>query len=71
MAAIRVERHILVWIGGWSVNSTTVDKHYIDPTVLPTPEAYMLYGWQLSRQYTVSALVIELARSTLPDPLAG
>ena len=27
MAAIGVDRHIYVWIGGWACGSTTVDKH--------------------------------------------
>ena len=67
MAAIGVERHIYVWIGGWARGSDTVDKHYIDPTVLPTPAAYALWGWALTRQYTADAGVIEW-HEPLPDP---
>ena len=70
MAAIGVERHIYTWVGGWTAGSTTVDKHYIDPTVLPTPAAYALYSWALSRQYHTDAGVV-VAATTLPDPLDG
>ena len=68
MAAIGIDRHIYVWVGGWARGSSVVDKHYIDPTVLPSPAAYSLYGWALSRQYYASAGEV-VAASTLPDPL--
>ena len=67
MAAIGIERHIYVWVGGWARGSDTVDKHYIDPTVLPTPAAYALWGWALTRQYTADAGMIEW-HEPLPDP---
>ena len=40
----------------------------IDPTVLPTPAAYALWGWALTRQYRADAGVV-VAATTLPDPL--
>jgi len=69
-AAIGVERHLYVWLGGWARGSATVDKHYIDPTVLPTAAAYELYGWALARQFSADAGVV-VAATTLPDPLDG
>ena len=69
MAAIGVERHIYVWVGGWSAGSATVDKHYIDPTFLPSPAAFALYGWALTRQFAAEAAVVVPA-TTLPDPRA-
>lgn len=69
MAAIGVEPHIYTWIGGWAAGSTTVAKHYIDPTVLPSPAAYAFWGWALTRQYRADAAVA-CVRSVLPDPLA-
>ena len=68
MAAIGVPRHLYVWVGGWSPTSRTVDKHYIDPTVMPTPAAHALFGWLLQRSYQSDAGVWERAR-VLPDPL--
>ena len=70
MAAIGVDRHIYIWVGGWVRGSSVVDAHYVDPTVLPTPAAYALYGWALSRQYRAEAGVI-VAATVLPDPLAA
>ena len=67
MAAIGVPRHIYIWLGRWSPSSSTVDKHYIDPTVLPSPAAYALYGWALQRSYDVGPAVVQRAR-LLPDP---
>ena len=69
VAAIGVDRHIYIWVGGWVRGSSVVDEHYVDPTVLPTPAAYALYGWALSRQYRAEAGVI-VAATVLPDPLA-
>jgi hypothetical protein len=68
MAAIGVERHLFIWLGGWARGSTTVDRHYLDPTVLPSPAAFALYGWALSRQYYASPGEV-VAASRLPDPL--
>ena len=55
MAAIGVPRHLYVWVGGWSPTSRTVDKHYIEPTVMPTPAAHALFGWLLQRSYQSDA----------------
>jgi len=68
MAAISVPRHLYIWLGGWAPGSSTVDKHYIDPTILPTPAAYAFFGWALSRQFSAEAGVPE-AFVPLPDPL--
>jgi hypothetical protein len=68
MAAIGVERHIYGWLGGWARGSQTVERDYVDPTVLPTPAAYALYGWALSRQYAAGPGVV-VAATVLPDPL--
>ena len=67
MSAIGVERHIIVWLGGWSAGGSTMEKHYLDPTVLPCPAAYALYGWALSRQYSTGDGIFCVA-TTLPDP---
>ena len=45
------------------------ERDYIDPTVMPSPEAYMLYGWALAKQYSMGAGTVERA-TLLPDPLA-
>ena len=66
MAAIGVERHIYAWIDGWKDGSVTVDRHYIDPTVLPSAVAYALYGSALSRQYLTDGGVV-VGAMTLPD----
>ena len=68
MNAIGVVRTTLCWIGGWARGSDVPERHYIDPTFLPSPACYMLYGWLLSRQFTTDAGVYERAR-VLPDPL--
>ena len=48
----------------------TMERDYIDPTVMPSAEAFMLYGWALSRQYSVGVGSIERA-VPLPDPMGG
>ena len=48
--------------------SDVVDKHYIDPTVLPTPAAFELWFWALTRQYHADAGVIEWRRRCCPTP---
>jgi hypothetical protein len=68
MAAIGVDRHLLVWLGGWARGSSTVEVHYIDPTVLPSPAAYQLFGWALTRQYEADAGIVCRAE-VLPDPM--
>ena len=39
------------WLGGWSQNGRTRELHYMDPSVLPSPEAYELLGWLLDGSY--------------------
>ena len=68
MAAIGVDRHLIVWIGGWARGSSTMERHYFDPTVLPTPDAFALWGWALTRQYAAGAAAVETS-TPLPDPL--
>jgi hypothetical protein len=68
MSAIAIPRHLTVWLGGWAAGSVTVDKHYIDPSVLPTPAAFALYGWALLRCFEADSGVV-VRRVPLPDPL--
>ena len=68
MSAIGVDRVIIHFLGGWARGSVTMERDYIDPTVMPSPEAFMLYGWALAKQYSVGAGTVERAR-LLPDPL--
>ena len=70
MLAIGVERHVIVWLGGWASGGSTMEKHYLDPTVLPTAAAFALYGWALTRQYSSGDAIVCVA-TTLPDPLVG
>ena len=59
--------HLYLRLGGWAHGSSVVDRCYIDPTFMPSPAAYALYGWALSRQYSAGAA--EVVRATcLPDP---
>ena len=67
MAALGVPRHIYVWLGGWVRGSSVVDTTYIDPTFMPSPAAYALYGWALSRHYSADDGVVA-AFAPLPDP---
>ena len=41
---------------------------YVEPTVMPSPAGYALYGWMLQPRYETSSLVLCDAR-LLPDPL--
>ena len=68
MSAIGVDRVIIHFLGGWQRGSATMERDYIDPTVMPSPAAFMLYGWALDRQYSVGSGSIERA-VPLPDPL--
>ena len=70
MAAIGVPSHIYIWIGGWTASRSVVAKHYIDPTVLPSPAAYAFWGWALGRQYSADAGVA-CRPTVLPDPRAS
>ena len=68
--AIGVSRFRGNWLGGWSQQSNTRELHYIDPSVLPTPEAYSLFGWLLDGHYITSdptAVALAHARDTA-DP---
>ena len=67
-SAIGVPLHIVTWIGGWQRGSLVVQRDYIDPTVLPSPSAYRLYGWLLARQFEADAGVVQRFVA-LPDPL--
>ena len=40
------------WLGGWSQSGTTRERHYIDPSITPTPAAYALLGWLLDGEYS-------------------
>ena len=40
------------WLGGWSQSGTTRERHYIDPSITPSPGAYALLGWLLDGDYT-------------------
>ena len=50
--AIGVPRFRGTWLGGWSQTGRTREVHYLDPSVLPTPAAYALYGWLLGATIT-------------------
>ena len=50
--AIGVSRYRGNWLGGWSQTGTTRERHYIDPSITPTPGAYALLGWLLHGDYS-------------------
>ena len=64
----RATHYNLLDRGLGKTGSDVPERHYIDPTFMPTPECYMLYGWLLSHQFQADAGVYERA-TTLPDPL--
>ena len=43
--AIGVTRFRGNWFGGWSQSARTQELHYIDPSVAPTPAAYLRFAW--------------------------
>ena len=49
--AIGVSRFKGNWLGGWSQTGTTRERHYMDPSVGPSPAAYSLLGWLLDRRW--------------------
>lgn len=49
--AIKVPRARGDWLGGWAPGSNTRERHYIDPTVGPSPSAFRLLGWLLDSHY--------------------
>jgi len=50
--AIGVQGFRANWLGGWSQQSTTRAKHYLDPSVLPSRAAYQLLGWLWRGDYS-------------------
>lgn len=56
------------WVGGWARGSDVPERLYIDPTFMPTPACYMLWGWLLVHAFSVDAGVWVRA-APLPDPL--
>ena len=51
-AAIGVPAFRANWLGGWAPSSNTREKHYVDPTVLPSTAAFQLLGWLLHASFT-------------------
>jgi hypothetical protein len=39
------------WLGGWAPSSRVREQHYLDPSVLPSPEAHQLLGWLAQGAY--------------------
>ena len=50
--AIGVSRFKANWLGGWAQSGNTREKHYLDPTVPATREAYQFFGWLLANNKT-------------------
>ena len=50
--AIGVSRFRGNWLGGWSQSGSTRERHYIDPSITPSPGAYALLGWLLDGDYS-------------------
>ena len=69
LLAIGVDLIRIRWLCGWARGSTTMEKDYIDPTTLPTPAAYALWGWLLERQFVADEGVVA-PFVPLPDPRA-
>ena len=44
-SAIGAPRPSVCFVGDWSPASSTLEKHYIDPTVQPCPAAWFFFGW--------------------------
>jgi len=51
--AIKVPRIRGDWLGGWAPGTSTRAKHYIDPTLGPSTEAFALLGWLLDHEYQI------------------
>ena len=49
-APIRSRPAKIKYIGGWALNSTTVEKHYIDPTYPDTPAARYFFEYLVTGQ---------------------
>ena len=54
--AIGVSRYRGNWLGGWSQTGSTRERHYLDPSITPTPAAYALLGWLLDGDYTAGPM---------------
>ena len=50
--AIKESRFRGNWLGGWSQTGRTRERHYMDPSVLPTAAAFELLGWLLDGTYS-------------------
>jgi hypothetical protein len=68
--AIRVPRYRGNWLGGWSQAGRTREVHYLDPSILPTPAAYALFGWLLAGEYTLDqpSWVVRRGATTCDEP---
>ena len=69
--AIGVSRYRGNWLGGFSQEGCTRELHYIDPSVLPTPEAYTLLGWLLNSRYQFGEPVMTAARGAVDTDEPG
>ena len=66
--AISVPRYRGNWLGGWAASSRTREVHYMDPSVLPTPAAFALFGWLRAGAYAAEAPVWEPRPSPSRSP---
>ena len=64
LEAIGVSRYRGNWLGGFSQQGRTRELHYLDPSVLPTPEAHMLMGWLLLGDYVAETPAWTATRET-------
>ena len=70
VCAIDVRRHILCWMGGWAPGSATLEHHYLDPSVTPSPAAYAFYGWLLRGEYEMGMPAwVDAARARVVDDI--
>ena len=69
--AIGVPRFRGNWLGGWSLGSHVRERLYIDPSVLPTPEAFALFGWLLAGVYEAGLPVWERMAGATPRDDVG
>ena len=69
--AIGVPRFRGNWLGGWSLGSNVRERLYIDPSVLPTPAAFALFGWLLAGTYEAGSPVWERMAGATPRADVG
>ena len=69
--AISVPRFRGNWLGGWSLGSSTRERLYIDPSVLPTPAAYSLFGWLAAGVYEAGPPAWERMAGAVPRDDVG